>query len=565
MAKSTIVRLLYNHNPFYLISAGIVLYAVQTTLASSTAVDSLWTLAAILAGVVILMAATGLLIVRMGRVWDDARSILLVILLMFFSMAVNFDSLCMTNPVLSISILVSGCLFAVFVTEAVLFGLKIRFPVRFRAPYYLILTTIFLYPLLFSAQQAWFHSFDLRWLMLAFPVLASAIMLTLLPAIRAGSAYTKDNGTPWQWPLFPWSVFFVLWIALCVRCYLIAVAFEQVHGMDSAFGIYFLLPIFMSVLILVLEIGIREQSRILQVLAMASTPLLVLLALPWQSGDIYYEVLESVTERVGSPLWISSLAAVCFCYYARIRGLDPYGIWLSIATGLAATCTRGSLGFEVGHWGAWPILALSIFVFASGLKQRRSSTLLIAATYLAIATCWLAWDSGYEFRSLSTAIHVWLLSLLIIGGLQLDQTASRINAVASLAVIIFGVFTFAAGSAGLVNQQPITIEFALLITVALLNWSLCRDSLMLCACGSVLIICLAYAIRSSVVEMANFEHKRLVGLLLIAGCCFLIGLAISLLKGGMGRAISNRLITTFFEVKSRFVIREKPVSKPNPG
>ena len=94
------VTFLYNHNPFYLISAALVLYGVHSSLQSGESVVDPWLMAGLFAGYTILLAITSYLIVKIGQVWDDARSIFMVLLLLFMALSTNFDSLCLSSPCL---------------------------------------------------------------------------------------------------------------------------------------------------------------------------------------------------------------------------------------------------------------------------------------------------------------------------------------------------------------------------------------------------------------------------------------------------------------------------------
>ena len=81
-----LVRVLYTHNPFYLISACLFAYGLKLMFRvgdssvlfnqGSVAYMQPWNLMASLAAVTILMAVTAVLIVRLGKVWEDARLLL---------------------------------------------------------------------------------------------------------------------------------------------------------------------------------------------------------------------------------------------------------------------------------------------------------------------------------------------------------------------------------------------------------------------------------------------------------------------------------------------------------
>ena len=92
-ARTNFSRFLYTQNPFYLLSCGLILFGVQycfkergrETLAQigielASGFDFGFASIA-LACYAILMTFTAIVIIRFGKVWDDARSILVVVVL----------------------------------------------------------------------------------------------------------------------------------------------------------------------------------------------------------------------------------------------------------------------------------------------------------------------------------------------------------------------------------------------------------------------------------------------------------------------------------------------------
>ena len=98
--------------------------------------------------------------------------------------------------------------------------------------------------------------------MFGFCTAAGGVFLALLPAIRRGAGYVSDNGSPWQWPWYPWTLFGVIGLAVCLRAYYLCVSFHAATGSQTIFGFYFLVPFLWVVACLLLEIGIvRVGSR----------------------------------------------------------------------------------------------------------------------------------------------------------------------------------------------------------------------------------------------------------------------------------------------------------------
>jgi hypothetical protein len=75
----SITRLIYTQNPFYLLSVAFVLHSTRLCYRQGTGPFDPWPLMALIGGYILLVAATGFVVVRFGKVWDDARSIFLIL------------------------------------------------------------------------------------------------------------------------------------------------------------------------------------------------------------------------------------------------------------------------------------------------------------------------------------------------------------------------------------------------------------------------------------------------------------------------------------------------------
>ncbi|MFO7899793.1 MAG: hypothetical protein R6V58_12135, partial [Planctomycetota bacterium] len=296
------IRGLYTHNPFYLISACLILLGLNATFGTSTDEASAWTLFEVLVGYTALTACTAILVVRLGKVWEDARSMLLVVALLFVAISMSFDEILITQPAAARWILLLGLAFAALVTEALLGALHIRLRLWFRLPYYALLALFFGAPLLL--EQVFRRTPDLttRWWLYGFAPAGGLIVLTLLPAARKGAAYVRENGTPWRWPWFPWTVFALLVGGIAVRSYSLTLTFAPARAMDSMFGLYFLTPLIVAAAVVVLEIGLVAGSRRTQIAALVMPFVGILLAHPVSGGNqAYAGFLEAHTYVLGSP------------------------------------------------------------------------------------------------------------------------------------------------------------------------------------------------------------------------------------------------------------------------
>src|SRR5439155_9465952 len=84
-----LLRWVCTSNPFYVISAGLFLAGLWVSFGSQERDEDAWWLMAGLAGYTLLLAVTALVLVRFARVWDDARTVLLLVVLMFLATSVT--------------------------------------------------------------------------------------------------------------------------------------------------------------------------------------------------------------------------------------------------------------------------------------------------------------------------------------------------------------------------------------------------------------------------------------------------------------------------------------------
>src|SRR5262249_45283649 len=252
---------------------------------------------------------------------------------------------------------------------------RLRLAALFRLPYYLILALFFLYPLALAPLSRDPHSEALMWGLWGFSPAAGLLFLTLLPAVRRGHDYTRDNGSPWPWPYYPWSVFVFLAVAVVGRSFLLCWSFHLLDGgsQQLVFGPYFLVPFGLSLAALVLELGLVAKNRTTLWVALAAPAGLLVLAGVGHSGDpIYAEFLGHFTARLGgTPLFLTLLASAAFYLYAWARRV-PLALG-GLAAGRAALAVVGRETRALAALSAptpAPVLAAAAFELWLGLWRR---------------------------------------------------------------------------------------------------------------------------------------------------------------------------------------------------
>jgi hypothetical protein len=456
-----LLRRVCTKNPFYVLSAGLFLVGLYLSFGAQTGDVDAWALMGGLAGYTLLLAATACLLVRFGNVWDDVRTVLLLVVLMFLATSVTFDEALVLNPARGLLCSAAGLLFAAAVTEGILRGTRLRLPPWFRLPYYLILLLFFAYPPALTLLLAEPDSEALTWGLFGFSPAAGLAFLTLLPAVRRGPEYVRDNGSPWPWPLYPWTLFGVLGFAVPGRAFLLCWSMHLLSGNDRdhlIFGPYFLVPFGLAVAVLLLEAGLVGRRRGVVLLALAlPTVLAVLAAVGHRPDDVYQGFLHSFEAHLGgTPLWVTLLAAAAFYGYAALRGVAPATAALTAAVTALAVVGPRTLDFDtlVSPQPA-PLLAAAALQLGLGVWRRDSWHCLLGAVVLAPAAVWaLAWPAELEALRLPAAFHVALAGALLVGA-AFDDTLGAVLRVGGLVAVLLACLavTFR-GAEGLAEAPP---------------------------------------------------------------------------------------------------------------
>jgi hypothetical protein len=440
-----VIRWVCTSNPFYVLSAALFLAGLRVSFGDQTQEVDTWALMGGLAGYTLLLAVTACLLVRFGNVWDDVRTVLLLVVLMFLATSVTFDDVLVNDPARGLACCLGGLLFAVVVTEGLLRGMRLALPALFRMPYYLVLALFFLYPVALTPLVDDPQSEALMWGLFGFSTAAGLAFLTLLPAVRRGPDYVRDNGSPWRWPLYPWVLFGVLGFAVAGRAFLLCWSMHQLAGSDAGhlvFGPYFLVPFGLAAAILFLEIGIVSHHRGVLAAALAAPLGLVVLALVGHQPDaIYRGFLEVFTARLGgSPLFLTLLAAAAFYAWAALRRVPLATEALTAALAALAVVGPETPGLdELVRPRPEPILTAALLQLGLGLRGRSAPRCLLGTALAAGAA--LALPDDLHLRGL-LAFHVALLGILI-GGAAFDDDIGKLLRSLGAALVLLACLTLA--------------------------------------------------------------------------------------------------------------------------
>ncbi len=561
-----VAKFLYTQNPFYLISACLVLYGLHISFGQS-ARDTFdpWTLAGVLCGYTLVMAATAVVLIRFGKVWDDARSIMLVLLFLFLAISVSFDEVCRTDWTTAAQVLVCALAFCVLVSEGVFRFSGIRFPILYRIPYFLFLSLFFLYPIWVSQPTA--HTVS-SWRILSFPMVASIVALTLIPAIRRGREYVGKNGTPWRWPLYPWTVFGFLAFSTCFRAFVLSLSFDPRPeiALFSAFGLYFLVPFLLVILALLLEIGLRENIRTLQNVALAAAPLLLFLAMPsaGKGNQTFTVFLSQFVDIFGSPTWLTMIGVSGFYLFAYLRGIRRAEVFLCGMLVIASFVGPRTFGWStMGPFQSWPLAVAGLIQLVRAIRSGRSLAWFAAVACFACAAVCLAWDGGLRIFVLAAAYHGVMFAAIVISVLCPDRHSKLLR---RLAVVLLA----AAGlSAAVLGGQLGTLLGArflylgVMTCIGYLSFRAWNERWWLAAAGVNLFAAVGLAMTSSSEPLVRAVGPRAYYCLLTGLAFFVIAALISAQKCGVLLRVWRRLLD--LREQSPAGPSPLPISKPSPG
>lgn len=425
----TVPRLLYIHNPFYLISALLVLVGLHQAFGEERSLAGGWLLMGLLCGYTSLLAVVGYIIVRFGRVWDDARMLLLIILLFFVALSVSFDKVLLDRPLHGAMFLLLGLWFSFVISEVIFASLRIRLPARYRLPYYLVLTFLFAYPLVLARLSFDGHDTAMSLGVLVFPMVAALVTLTLWPATRATGEALRPNGTPWPWPWFPWSIFGFLLIVVCLRSYSLSMAFESAKGSAVGFQPFFLSPLLIAVALLLLEMGLANKNPAAQRWAMRLPIVAVLFSLPGTpTNPVAGRLLSLLSSTAGSPAQLTLAAVGAFYLLAWIRKVAAGEMGVVICLAFASWVDSETLSLATfTEFQPVPMALVALIELPLGIWRRTSWRMIVGSFAALIAVTGEGWSTSMSLQSTYVLVHASLLLLLVLMALYDDRLSRALR------------------------------------------------------------------------------------------------------------------------------------------
>ncbi|MFV0445032.1 MAG: hypothetical protein ACK5Q5_15770 [Planctomycetaceae bacterium] len=425
---------LTTQNPFYLISAFCFIHSLNYAVGGGPGQLQIVPRCVLILLYLTVVVSTVLLLVRRWNQWADARSLLLVVLLLFIELDLGVDVLLVQSPVLGIATAIGILGLIAAVSELLLRRLPLHLPASYRIPYYLLWGQIVLYPGVCATVSLMATEHVTRWVIAAFLPLGSLLLLTLLPAVHRGPQALFPARHPYPWPLYPWSIFSFLGLILIFRQHALGVSFDPVANVriadDAAganlFGWWMLSPLCLAVGIL-LHAGSWRTRWQPGLTAAALIPFAGIgLALVGTGRDeLARRFLEEVTDQLGSPVWWSVVICIGFQLVSRLRGYVEAEGWLLAALSLGLligphTISPQTLSAPSAEWLAICGLVAAVF----GWRHNSAGWQILAGLSGAAAAAKLGWWHWWDVASIhwmSSLYASWLLvaSWLVTGDSRL--------------------------------------------------------------------------------------------------------------------------------------------------
>ena len=389
------IRLLYSENPFYVISCGLVIYGVQLAAGGQpTLLGRSLALGGGMLAYASLMAVTVILIVRVAKVWQDARSIFLIVALSLAAYTIGYDEISLASGRHGWAFAALGASATLLLTETILRACRLRLPASYRTSYYAIFGV-----LLIAAPVAadWVRERLDDWANaspLIFSLAIAMALLPLIPAMRRRSIGLRHHGSPWRFPLYPLSLFVVLLVIVCIRTHAVWMAFSP-RGGAVGFEPFLLVPITAAVLLLIGEVDLhrRKGPRAVAIAISVLTPAILLL-LVGEPGRRCAVPINPLLESTIGSMWNATLILI---------GIIELYHWASgnlvARTTLAVLVGFGAITAQVPAWTGLSPLAIGLIggglillIYWSNLPWDFRSAVAVAG--LAAAAAWYADRSG---------------------------------------------------------------------------------------------------------------------------------------------------------------------------
>lgn len=469
-----VTTFVYNHNPFYLISCLLVVYGCQDlALSEGGVVEKTMTMTGGICLYAILMVFVCIAVVRIAKVWEDARSLLMVVLICLVAATTGFDELCIADGDRAIAF--AGAVSAVILVaiESVLWCCRLPLGFWYRVSLYAHFAVLVVSPLLLGRAVSNRNDSLANWGSTLFSVAVSGTILLLIPAMRCGAASVtphaaledskadpetnETNASPWRWPMYPICAFVVLVSLSGIRAHAIWVSFGF-YGTAGKFEPFLLMPMLASAIVVLVETSIGLRSRKMMKWSVILPPFLLLCGVT-RAGATWLPIQYDLTYQFGSALTVC--CGVSFLIYAWMAARhipkSSYGMpaMLLLAALIAPMPSHGVLsGME-----AWMLVGMSGAILVLLAMQQKSAAVMWTLSAFVLSSAIVMAGEAYGERTIGliAGSTLTISSMLIIGACYEGTLASVLRHFAALAMTVLVGVAIAFST---FHQQPALNSFA---------------------------------------------------------------------------------------------------------
>lgn len=538
-------KFLCTQNPFYLLSVCFVLHGTSLWLNGSHEEYEALPLFLLICSYIFMMSLTAVTVIRKANLWEDARSLLLLVPLLLVELSLTLDDPLITDPLRGGLMVICAFMFAAGVIELLLRGLRLRLPWLYRLPLHALMGSIVLYPLaIVPALHNEEAVISASWRIYLFGPLSSLLVLSLIPAVRKGAGYVRENGTPWGWPLYPWTVFSFLILAAGARGYSYSLSFDPVleqsyndaMGLEAAWGMYFLTPLLLAVAFLLLEFGIVTRRTNISFLAMiVPAAACGSIVLEWNYSLPYRLFHLEFTSTIASPLFVGLCGATLF-YFAALQRRVPLALPAFTLALLVFTVVGPKTvdPWTVSGFQPLPLMLAGGVLLTRGIFDRRSGRFFLG---LAEITLWIGvefWPYWGSFTLLTYFAHT-LLGGCLLSGVCFRDDLSRDFLFLGMIGLCLAAFVALVHPPGLPSWLPDwsrPVYVLGLIATALMIAYPCRLPLFFYAATAMLLGTTIESGRLLVELLQSFVDWRGLSSFLIGFALLLLGILVSAGKAG---------------------------------
>jgi hypothetical protein len=367
----------------------------------------------------------------------------------------------------------------------------------------------------------------------------------LVPASRRRGQDVVNNGTPWGWPLYPWSLFVLVGVGVLLRAYAMTMSFDPTKGLASGFQPYFVIPLVLSWLLLWAE-GADHAKPGRPAFAVFAPLLLIVLAFPGASANpSQARYLTMLQDSIGAPIQITGILLIAYFAYLWLRGIRLAEVGILICLGMLAVVDRSTVDLKTfaPATTAPVVVAVALLVIA-GLWYGSAVRMGFASLVVILAICYSLRETDFLAFHDYIPIHLAFFAMILLG-LCFHDWLGRHIAQAAPYILMAVTFLALTGYRFAFPEFPPAGHAALSLVLAITAtayWVKNRRFVDLAATATCLVVSVALVAEQIIgYGLANLllHGRRWIAWGIVF---FVAGLFVSLAKGGQVRKLRRALM-----------------------